>query len=430
MFHPDTPECTHSRTAEPETNPLKSKTKSQPKSQSKSRLHPQTKAKAGPKTFTKPAPKAAPKLTPKKPKVFLDKATKAWIDTVISLGKLPRGSDLKELQGLERLKAIFRVNKRSVFELWEVYTQRRDELSRKLINNRAYTVSYLLGFHLPNVARTMDLMTRSNKRHHWNKLCAANPVRLYDIGCGTAAMSSAYVQAAKASEVFLYDSSGPLLDAAAKMHEHLGTKNLRTSRVQIEDLKRDWFQSTDPNTVHVYLLGYVWNELHRNNPARRRLFEILAAHIERNEKALLFIAEPALEHMSRPAMELRDILCSQGYQALYPCPTSNACPMLERPKDWCYSEGAWEQPEIASWIDEKLDLDRRRHASTIFAFATPATGLKSDNQSVVVGRPVKEAGLERYKGHFDYLICDGKELVKRAPKQPKHVVLRGTSIED
>jgi SAM-dependent methyltransferase len=348
---------------------------------------------------------------------------------VSELGKLPRGSQTGPLKGEERIKAIFRANKRTVVELWEVYTQHRDELSRKLINNREYTVAYLLGFHLANVARTMDLLTRSNKRHHWNKLCAKSPVRLYDIGCGTGAMSAAYLEAAKATEVFLYDASGPLLDAAKIIHQNLGTKNLRTSRTEIEDLNPAWFRGQDPDTIHVYTLGYVWNELHRNNPARRRLVEILTGHLARKEKALLFIAEPALEHMSRPAMELREVLCSAGFTALYPCPTSGSCPMLERPKDWCYSEGVWEQPGIASWIDEKLELHRHKHAATMFAFASPALGLRSDKVSVVVGRPVKEAGVERYKGHFDYLVCTDDGIEKVVPKTPKQPVNRGEILD-
>lgn len=353
------------------------------------------------------------------------KLTQAWMQTINDLGRLPRGSTDNKLKGTELTKALFRVNKKNIHELWEVYTQRRDELSRKLMNNQAYTISYLLGFHLANTARALDLLTRSNIRHFWNKLCASAPVQLYDIGCGTGAMSAAFLQSAKASSTTLYDASGPLLDAAKVLHAHLGTKNLRTSRRVIEELDLKWFRSEDPQTVHVYTLGYVWNELHRNNPARRRLMEIFAQHLQRNERCLIFIAEPALEHMSRPAMELRDVLCSAGYQALYPCPHSDACPMLERPKDWCYSEGLWEQPELAAWIDEKLELDRRKHAATMFAFASPATKLASDQNPVVVGRPVRSEGVERYKGFFDYLVCSAEGIEKHEPQTPKDPILRG-----
>lgn len=358
-------------------------------------------------------------------KVTIDPATKAWMATVLEIGRLTRGAATQELSALEKVKSLFLTNKKSILELWEVYTQRREELSRKLINNRAYTVSYLLGFHLANVARASELFTRSNKRHHWNKLTAKSPVRLYDIGCGTGAMSMAYLQSAKATEVLLYDGSGPLLDAARFMHEQIKTPGLRTSRREIEDLDPKWFQADDPETIHVYLLGYVWNELDHNNPAKRRLMQILSGHLTRKEKCLVFIAEPALEDRCRPTMELRDVLCSAGFSALYPCPNSGACPMLERPKDWCYTEGTWQRPDIATWIDTKLDLDRGRHAGTLFAFASPATGLRSDHKPVVVGRPVREEGKERYKGFFSYLVCADEGIEKHEPKAPKDPILRG-----
>ncbi len=392
-----------------------------PAVRSLSAVKPTSSGKPTPTPDKKPAAKAKPAA--KRP---LDLPTKAWVAAVNEIGKLRRGAfERKEQTAQERVKAIFLTNKKAILELWQVYTQHRDELSRKLINNREYTVSYLLGFHLANVARATDLFTKSNKRHHWNKLTAKAPVRLYDIGCGTGAMSIAFLQNAKASEVLLYDGSGPLLDAARFMHEQLGTKNLRTSRREIEDLDVKWFQSPDPETVHVYLLGYIWNELNRNNPAKRRIMDIFAGHIKRNEKCLIFIAEPALEQMSRPTMELRDILCSGGFQALYPCPHSNACPMLERPKDWCYSEGVWDRPDIAAWIDDKLDLDRGRNAGTQFAFASPAMNLKSDGNAVVVGRPVREEGKERYKGFFDYLVCGNNGIEKHEPLTPKTPINRG-----
>ncbi|MCX6119502.1 MAG: methyltransferase domain-containing protein [Proteobacteria bacterium] len=340
---------------------------------------------------------------------FLDPATKSWIAAVNHFGKRPKGQTISK--PTEQVKSIFLSNKKQVLELWETYTQHR--------------LAYLLGFHLPNIARAMELFTRSNKRHLWNKLCSKNPVRVFDIGCGTGAMSAAFLQAAKATEVNLYDGSGPLLDIAKQIHTELKTPNLRTSRKNIEDLEPQWFKSENPETVHVYLLGYVWNELERNNPARRRLMNIITSHVERNEKCLLFIAEPALEAMSRPTMELRDILCLAGFQALYPCPTSAGCPMLERPKDWCYTEGLWDQPDIARWIDLKLELDRQRHASTTFMFASPACKIESDGKPIVVGRPTKEEGIERYKGFYDYLICSKTGLEKQAPTKPKSVILKG-----
>jgi SAM-dependent methyltransferase len=345
-----------------------------------------------------------------------------FVATVNKLGRLPKGFDPRGRRSDVVFKAIFKAAKPTVQEIWEIYTQRRDELSRKLLNNKQSVVAYLLGFHLANMARAAELFERSDKRHGWRKKLKQKKVRVYDIGCGSGAMSLALGLDA---EYFLIDGSGPLLDAA-KLQAAGSGLTAKTSRRVIEDLDPKQFCSRPgEDTVHIYLLGYVWNELTRNNPARRKLLSIMSRHVERNEQALLFIAEPALEHMSRPAMELRDILCAAGYEALYPCPHSNHCPMLDRPKDWCYSEGEWEQPPLAQWIDEELGMNRSRHAGSLFAFASPAMQLAADETAVVVGRPVRDEGKERYKGFFDYLVCTSGGIEKQTPKSPKQVIARG-----
>lgn len=346
-----------------------------------------------------------------------------FVSTVNKLGRLPKSFDPRGRRADAVFKAIFKAAKPTVQEIWEIYTQRRDELSRKLITNKQSVVAYLLGFHLANMARAAELYGRSDKRHGWRKKIKDKKIRVYDIGCGTAAMSLALGLDA---EYFLIDGSGPLLDAAKMLATGVGLK-AKTSRRVIEDLDPKQFSSLpgEEQTVHIYLLGYVWNELTRNNPARRKLLSILNRHVEKNEMSLVFIAEPALEHMARPTMELRDILCATGYQALYPCPHSEHCPMLDRPKDWCYSEGEWEQPALARWVDEELGMNRSRHAGSLFAFASPGLKLTSDKSQIVVGRPVREEGKERYKGFFDYLVCGPDGIQKLTPVAPKQVIARG-----
>lgn len=351
----------------------------------------------------------------------------AFVKTVNDLGRTPRGFVRSKESPQAIFKAIFKASKRSIMEIWEIYTQRREDLSRRLLNNKESVVAYLFGFHLPNMARAEELYSRSNVRHRWKNKLKGKKVRVYDIGCGTAAMSLALSIEA---EYFLIDSSGPLLDAAKILAQSAGL-NAKTSRRDIEDLDSKLFSSKDSDgVVHIYLLGYVWNELVKNAPARRKLLNLMSQHIKKGDSSLIFVVEPALEFMARPAMELRDKLCELGYKALYPCPHSNPCPMLERPKDWCYSEGTWKQPALAEWIDEQMKVNRAKHASTLFAFASPALGLESDHNSVVVGRPVREAGIDRYKGFFDYLVCSSDGIVKQKPEKPKQVILRGSLYDE
>jgi hypothetical protein len=351
----------------------------------------------------------------------------AFVGVVNKLGRTPKGFDRKGRRADVIFKAIFKATKSTVTEIWEIYTQHRDELSRKLVNNKETVVAYLLGFHLANMARAKTLFDRSNQRHQWKKKISGKKIRVYDIGCGTGAMSLALDIEA---EYIFIDGSGPLLDAAAMLAQASGL-SIRTSRRVIEDLDPKQFTSRPgEESVHVYLLGYVWNELGRNLPARRKLLTIITKHLERGEHCLVFVAEPALEFMARPAMELRDALCDAGFSALYPCSHSEPCPMLSRPKDWCYSEGEWDQPPLAQWIDEQLGMNRAKIAGTMLAFASPEFKCAATNLPVVVGRPVRDEGKERYKGFFDYLVCDERGISKVSPQSPKQVAARGTILKE
>ena len=352
----------------------------------------------------------------------------AFVATVLKLGRTPKGYVRTGRRADAIFKTIFKGVKPTILEIWEIYTQHRDDLTRKLVTNKESVVAYLLGFHLTNMARASVLFERSDERHGWKKLLKGKKVRVYDIGCGTGAMTLALC--IHDAEYFMIDGSNPLLQAAAMLAEEMDLK-VKTTRRVIEDLDPKQFATREgEDTVHIYLFGYVWNELTRNNTARRKLITLLSNHIKRKEKCLVFIAEPALEQMARSTMELRDVLCAAGFIALYPCPHSNHCPMLDRPKDWCYSEGEWDQPPLAKWIDEQLEMTRSRHAGSLFAFSSPAMGLTSDLAQIVVGRPVRDEGKERYKGFFDYLLCDEDGITKRTPLAPLQVVARGMILDE
>jgi SAM-dependent methyltransferase len=363
-----------------------------------------------------------------KSKVSIPPALKIWMDTTLALSKNKKLLPQQSL--VDAVKSIFLHQREDVKGLWEIYTQHREELSRKLINNQKSALSYFLGFHLANEARYDELFKRSNMRHFWNKL-KYDSVEVFDFGCGTGAMSASLLRHIKVSSLNLYDASGPLLDVARLYLESITSSlklktKLRTSRKAIEDIEPKWFIGNE-KTLHIFLLGYVWNELHANQKAKRRLLESLAQHAKDGTPCLVFVAEPALEHLSRQALELREILCGIGFKSLYPCSHSESCPLMERPKDWCYSEGHWEQPDLVQWMDQKLDVDRSRHASTLFMFATDATGVKNDaKKKIVIGRPVHEKGISRYKGHYDYLLCSQNGVEKAEPQKPLQPALRGT----
>src|SRR5262249_18307498 len=117
-----------------------------------------------------------------------------------------------------------------------------------------------------------------------------------------------------------------------------------------------------------------------------------------------------------------------GYVPLYPCPGAIACPMLERTRDWCYSEGTFERPLAVQTIDRALKIDRSQFAATIFALATPALAerlkVRAANVAAVVGRPERVAE-PRKPSAFDYLVCTRAGLQKVPHAPGKDVLPRG-----
>jgi hypothetical protein len=82
---------------------------------------------------------------------------------------LPKSFDPRGRRADAIFKAIVKLAKPVVQDIWEIYTQRSDELSRKLITNKQSVVAYLLGFHLANMARASELYQRSDARHRSKK---------------------------------------------------------------------------------------------------------------------------------------------------------------------------------------------------------------------------------------------------------------------
>jgi hypothetical protein len=401
----------------------------------------------------------------------------AWRDAVTRLAKMPRGTNKKDLTEDQLLYKVMRQEMGGIHELWETFTQERDQLTKHLLASKQQMVRYLLGFHLPNAARMQLALHNLNSRFPIGRLLSSGrTIRWNDLGCGSGAAAQAAIHfAIKAGmkprqlDLHLTDASGLLLDTAREII--LASMNLidpgdaednsyvdfrmNTHRIPVEKLKlAPLAHGADRDMISVYSMAYVWNELERNKPGRDKIKEVFAQHLRRDEAALLIFLEPANQNFTRSLMELRDDLVGAGYAPLYPCPKAGPCPMLERARDWCYSEGLWYRPPFVTRLDKELGTDRSKLSVAIYAFGTPALMAMADRTmerkaaetlQVVVGRPdkvaagakgktgqkkptPKTAAKTTVKTHtkagpqkptaeppaptFDYLLCDGERLTK------------------
>ncbi len=370
----------------------------------------------------------------------------AWQKACLSHGRL-RGmaADLPPQTKLERLLVQEQNN---LTQLWEAFTTQRNDVQRYLLDPKKQASVYLLGFHLANLARAQGILGRWLSRQPLAvcQAIASMPQRLIDLGCGTAAVSQAWLESIKRYEpssgiekqLTLIDSRGAFLDAAKSVLQFAETDlEISSIKCKLEDLQgkrllKPLEEPSDP--LHIVMLGYVWNELQRSPKAMRQVQEILSSLS--TSKSIFIFLEPANQQLSRESMLFRDQLLTHGFAVQYPCVTSSPCPMLNRQRDWCYSELSWKQPVLAKKIDQLLGTDRSQLSSSGYVFVSQKLQeflAKVDASrermpaSVVVGRPADRTSRGRQR--FSYIVCDGQKIEKEPYKAGADVILRGASFQ-
>lgn len=365
----------------------------------------------------------------------------SWESSIIESARI-RGTS-RDASHKEKLAAIVRAERSNVKSLWEAFTTDRQNLPRYLLDPKKQTASYLLGFHLPNCARAWNLLNRFDRRHGLSK--EANNysgINIFDLGCGTGAVGQSLVSFLKHKkvkapiDVSLVDTQGPFLDATRLGFKNMGFEGqIRSKKARLEGCFDMVASQLKKDKLNIVVLGYVWNEL-QNNPKAQRKFHEFAMEASLYPTMFL-VLEPANQHLARSAMELRDDMVMAGYKSLYPCIMSKPCPMLEKPKDWCYSETTWKLPKTISDLDRYLDLNRSKlkYAGYVLSSEMLAEKLAEipEGEYTVVGRPTmqdKHTKKFDYKKDFEYLICKGESLAKAPSNAAPKLLSRGTLLFD
>ena len=149
----------------------------------------------------------------------------------------------------------------------------------------------------------------------------------------------------------------------------------------------------DNDGLLIISMGYVWNEIQKNPKARAKALKWIESHM--HLPMVFHIHEPANQLIARDAMEMRNFLCEIGFNPIYPCISNAPCPLLERSKDWCYTEGKFQSPQWMRKLDKYIGIDRQDIKTTAFMFVTkPVHDLihqKKAALGMVVGRPAVKA---------------------------------------
>jgi hypothetical protein len=384
----------------------------------------------------------------------------AWRNALLNRARI-RNTEAQQ-NPESKLLTLMRQEYSSIEKLWQIFNLERDDIGRYLAEPKKQAISYLLGFHLPNVVRTQAMLKRS---HLFDRLALtkdkAKSIIVHDLGCGTGALSSAFIDILEEKRVpvqrltiCLADSRGAFLDTAKGLLEpQLKNFETQNTMVSIKSFKgtlseysrllesKNRHTDTEEdgeNVINVVLLGYIWNEISHKDREQQGLMSILERFSK--QQSIAVYLEPANQKLSRSAMEFRQEMIQRNWSVKYPCPQSHDCPMLERSRDWCYSEFIWQPPTIIKKLDQRLGIDRSKLSASAYIFSSETDSVSSHVEGtydVVVGRPLKASGgpsksskTPSRNQKMDYLLCDGEELKKRPSSyyHPKDAsrLLRGT----
>lgn len=386
-----------------------------------------------------------------------------WRHMVVEYVRTTKKYPAAWLDSLRPDKAIVEMIKKDISiisALWETFTQERANIPRYLMDPKKQVYGYLLGFHLPNAVRSSFLWKRFFERFDFSTYFRKHSknVQFIDLGCGTGAMSQSFMNEIMHRslitnkhdiEITLVDRVKAFLDTSKSGLEF--TKDVTrifTKKGGLETILRTMSgdkRYTAEGGTTILGLGYVWNELKRNPIARSSFFKFLDKLQAAKKDVFIVLLEPANSQLSRDTMMLRDELDQRGIHPLYPCSFHSApCPMLERKRDWCFSEMTLSLPNEMKFLDKKLGIDHTKLNSSAFLFASSSvlTKMKPVEEmkdcGVVVGRPkisdpkTKNSKERPRRGRgpdqFQYLVCSKSKLTKIKPKKDEEVILRGESL--
>ena len=368
---------------------------------------------------------------------FLDHLSKVitlqWLE-VISLVSKKSSRTSAETETREwskqRLMNLLAKNKNGLKNLWQSYNVDRFEKQKALISWEKVFV-YFLGFHLPNSLRSILVLDRVEQRFpgFFKGLGAAEQLCVvYDYGSGTGAISQSvkYFFKAIGYGKFLiknFDKNSIL----GKFAQHFFTpQEFHFKRLtSFSELTFPKEKDSGYGQLNILCLGYAINEWKGQSlrgflAGWKKATQWIASQ---KDPWIVVLLDSAQQNESRQLMEIRNDAVQSGLQVLLPCTHNLLCPMLERSRDWCFSEFLLPQNNELRAIDHVMGRNRDSFSTSAYVFwngkahTSETTKLfddfRSKNPSAVVGRPLDVFEQNNFVKK-NLLLCN-KDGIKKIP---------------
>ncbi|MFH1262628.1 MAG: small ribosomal subunit Rsm22 family protein [Pseudomonadota bacterium] len=234
------------------------------------------------------------------------------------------------------------------------FTLDRKEIDLNYFTTKEGRAAYLLYFHLASVARTLAVLEECQRRGLWMN----RPVRVLDLGCGTAPSLWALALAQQRfggsiTEAAALDGEKRILPVAAKIWQW--SPKLRTVHAYFLDPRT-------PGTLQrqgafdLVFASNVLNEmsLKIGDEQRVEFFDRILRENVAPEGMIIFI-DPALQKTARDLTAFRDQWMKKGsIRTPIPCDHGGVCPLNAEPRDWCHFDVKWSPPPIRRRLERTL----------------------------------------------------------------------------
>lgn len=263
---------------------------------------------------------------------------------------------------------------KAIEELSAKFTKDRQNISDYLKDERltsAYTAFYLTT-NMPKLEAVFEWMPKQ-----W--LQGFKDATFIDLGAGPGTFSLAFREYVGAPvKIQQIETSAVMRDQAKKLWEGLYPGEPLVTKAEGEK---------------VLFFGHSANEM-GPDVALRYIRDLDPDHI-------LFI-EPGTKDFFPKMLTIRDELIKKNYNILYPCPTSETCPLKGSAEDWCHQYIQVKQDSEVERLSQIARKDRRHLPLIVHAFSKT---FKSTNPTSRVIRVLPET-----KFSYEWEACELNQL--------------------
>ena len=295
-------------------------------------------------------------------------------------------------------------------KLSDLFTKERVSISQNYFARSGFRTAYLEHFTLINCVKT-SLCLKELQLPFRNA-----PIKILDIGCGTAAALAAASATfpERKLEMTGVDASVEILDDASEFLSNVVT-DVHGYRLVNKTISNETLIDLDLNEKFDIIIAA--NFLNEFGSVSYANFIQRIADKNLADDGYLIVIEPALKKTSRALMEQRNFLAHlPACKIVAPCLHHKNCPMLSANyRDWCHFYAGWKSTDKSKAMDALVGTDRT-HLK--YSYLIVQKSIKASTPHVRLTHRVISSPLKS-KGKLEFLLCGSDGVLRKIRRLDK-----------